>query len=174
MRILYICIIKLKSMKKIVLIVKYIFLSIVLSAQTLTEPVYLILSAKTTEGDGIVQVIGKMNSLRKTPTILYFLTTKSKQIELIFQHFDFNAKELAKVRKVRDDDQMEALAKSVSFLKTISPIDLDVLFPTWTKAQAEAFRDSLHGKTVYIIDRNDIKKDTVKLIQVSCLKPLSF
>jgi len=69
---------------------------------------------------------------------------------------------------------MGILTKSVSFLKTITPIDLDVLFPSWTKEQALAFRDSLQGKKVYIIDRNDIKNDTVKLIEVSYLKPISF
>jgi len=159
-------------MKKTTLIVTLIFcLSIVLSAQNSTDPIYIILTSKTNVEDGIGKVINQKKSLDKTPAIFYFVTARSKNIHLIFKHYDYNPTELAKVRKVKSNDQMGALVKPVSFLKTITPIDLDVLFPTWTKAQAEAFRDSLQGKKIYIIDRSEIKDNQIELVEVTCHKP---
>jgi len=161
-------------MKKLILFIVMIFGLNMLYAQTSTDPVYLILSANASGEEGITKYIRKIGRLDRNPSMSYWIESKSRGIYLTFQHFDYNITELAEARKVRAIDQMGILTKSVSFLKTITPIDLDVLFPSWTKEQALAFRDSLQGKKVYIIDRNDIKNDTVKLIEVSYLKPISF
>jgi len=157
-------------MKKAILFITMSLVFNILCAQTTTEPVYLILTSKTTEGDGIVKSIGKIDSLHKTSPIFYHVSTKSKQIYLMFMHFNYNVSQLTKIRKVKANDQQETLTKSTSFLKTITPIDLDILFPKWTKEQSLAFRDSLQGKKIYIIDRSEIKDNQIELLEVTCIK----
>jgi len=56
-------------MKKAILFITMSLAFNILCAQTTTEPVYLILTSKTTEGDGIVKSIGKIDSLHKTSPI---------------------------------------------------------------------------------------------------------
>jgi len=140
-----------------------------LYAQSSTYPIYIILSAKTSGEDGIIKV-STNNKLFKTPHIIYFIDYRSKGIHLFFEHNNFNTSELSKIRKVKANDQKETLHKSTSFLKTIAPIDLDVLLPKWTKEQALAFRDSLQGKKIYIIDRNETKNKQIVLVEVTCHK----
>jgi len=160
-------------MKKAIVFIIITFLGVnILCAQTSTEPVYLILTAKTTDGDGIVKTISN-DKIYKTPSITYFIDSRSKNIHLFFEHYNFNTVELAKIRKVKanDNDKKETLMKSASFLKTITPIDLDILFPKWTREQALAFRDSLQGKKIYIIDRSETKDNQIELVEVTCHKP---
>ena len=146
----------------------------------ISQDVYLILTSQTTlKGVNLQEGIkrsytGAGEALYKYPSIHFNLISKSKIIRETYLHSNYNPVELIKIRPVTPNDQMEILIKPLSFLQTITPIDLDVLFHTWTKAQAEAFGLSMRGKKIYIIDRTDIKNGTVKLIQVEYFKPLSF
>lgn len=146
-------------------------ISIVLNAQNTTNSIYIIMTSKTNAEDGIGRFVHKKDSMDKTSSINYFVTDRSKNIHLIFDHLNYDIAKLTKVRKVRANDQQETLTKSASFLKTITPIDLDILLPKWTREQALAFRDSMQGKKIYIIDRSEIKNNQMELVEVRCIKP---
>lgn len=146
----------------------------------ISQEVYFILTSKTTpKGVNLQEGIKRSTSgdgdvLYKTAVIQFNLISRSKQIRETFMHTNYNLSELAKTRPVKTDDQMEILTKPVSFLQTITPIDLDIKFPTMTKVQAVSFGQSMIGKKIYIIDRNDTKNGIITLIQVKYLKLLSF
>ena len=53
-------------------------------------------------------------------------------------------------------------------------IDLDVEFPRMTREEAEDFARSLQGKKVYVIDRNDMTANALKLFEVRVFVPLEY
>ena len=143
------------------------------------QNVFFILTS--TENEEAVRDIIKstmpQRAFEKTPTIFFTLYFKGK-FDYTFIHCDYNVEEaqrqLPYYRPDPEYDNHEIIMKPKSFLNEIEPVDLDVLFPTWTEADVEAFCDSLHRKKVYIIDRNDITNDSIKLIEVRYFKMLKF
>ena len=142
---------------------------ITLLAQNSTEPVYLIFTSQgkdATEGIQKYFFTSPARGLDNSDPITVRLNSDSKKIDETFIHIDYILSELAKIREVEPSDIMEKRTESLSFLQTIEPIDLDVLFPSMTKAEAEAFGLSMKGKKIYAIDRNDMTADSLTLIQI--------
>ena len=101
------------------------------------------------------------------------MVSPSRKIEEVFLHNDYDLEKLKADRgrhggdtMVRPEELTDTKIVPLSFLNTITPIDLDKEFPTMTYESAKARLEPLRGKKVYIIDRNDIKGNTVKLIGV--------
>ena len=144
------------------------------------QSTYLILTTFPTNLDikkGVVKSVRPLETYQKSPNI-YFSLKSQGEFSYFFIHSDYNVEEaqrqLPYYRPDPEYDNHEIIMKPKSFLNEIEPVDLDVLFPTWTEADVEAFCESLHRKKVYIIDRNDITNDSIKLIEVRYFKMLRF
>ena len=142
------------------------------------QSTYLILTSTPDDvdiGQGMFKRVRPLETYQKSPTIFFTLYSQGK-FDYDFIHRDYNVEEaqrqLPYYRPDPEYDNHEIIMKPKSFLNEIEPVDLDVLFPTWTEADVEAFCDSLHRKKVYIIDRNDITNDSINLIEVRYFRKL--
>lgn len=126
---------------------------------------------------GMVKSVRPLETYQNSPNI-YFCLNSQGEFSYFFGHHDYNVEEakrqLPYYRPDPEYDNHEIIMKPKAFLQEITPVDLDLLFPTWTEADVEAFCENLHRKKVYIIDRNDITNDSIKLIEVRYLKMLKF
>ena len=109
--------------------------------------------------------------------IFFTMYSKSKDIYVCFDHYNYNPTELAKIRSVNPaKDQLEIMITSRGMLKFIyelKPITLeDKLASFRTKEEAWTWVDSVKatGKRIYILDWNDSFNQNgngqIKLIQV--------
>lgn len=142
-------------MKTILLLSISIFLTGNCLAQTNNELKYFIFTSYNDTYEGMIKDIRPLENVDITPTINYYLYSKSKKIILSFIHLNQKQEKL----------QMKILTKPAFFLYTITPVDLDKLLPTLTPELAEEFITSLIGKKIFLIDRNDITKDSVTLVE---------
>ena len=163
-------------MKKTILFILMIMSSFNLFAQN--DVYYVILTSQKLKGeyiteDGIYRSTTKQLEVDKSPSIFFKMVSPSRKIEEVFLHNDYDLEKLKADRgrhggdtMVRPEELTDTKIVPLSFLNTITPIDLDKEFPTMTYESAKARLEPLRGKKVYIIDRNDIKGNTVKLIGV--------
>ena len=109
--------------------------------------------------------------------IFFTMYSKSKDIYVCFDHYNYNPTELAKIRSVNPaKDQLEIMITSRGMLKFIyelKPITLeDKLASFRTKEEAWTWVDSVKatGKRIYILDWNDSFNQNgngqIKLIKV--------
>ena len=98
------------------------------------------------------------------PAIGFSFMSESRGILLRFSHVNYK-----NVSRPNERTQMRFAEVPRSFLGTITPIDMDVIWPTMTKEEAEVFRKNWRNKLVWIIDRSDMTSTCpnapVKLIQ---------
>jgi len=163
---------------------KYVLASLLLCLCFLVkgQDYYIILTSKITTQNtiqGVRKAVMPLEEYENSNTIFFHLYSKGEyRYTYSFIHCDYNVEEaqrqLPYYRPDPEYDNHEIIMKPKSFLNEIEPVDLDVLFPTWTEADVEAFCESLHRKKVYIIDRNDITNDSIKLIEVRYFKMLKF
>ncbi len=158
----------------------YYFILLFLCCSLLTHAEEYIILTSTQQGTTRYIYRGATKSVElyeTSPKITFILRSKG-EFTYAFMHCDYNVEEaqrqLPYYRPDPEYDNHEIIMKPKSFLNEIEPVDLDVLFPTWTEADVETFCDSLHRKKVYIIDRNDITNDSIKLIEVRYFKMLKF
>jgi hypothetical protein len=119
---------------------------------------YFILTSQSTRtNEGIEKIQTSKDMVENYGSIFFNLRSINKNINISFIHVHYNLTELAKIRTPRADDQMEMKTVYQSFVNSVNPIDLDVLFPTWTKEQAKQFYESKRHKKIYIIDRSTRK-----------------
>ena len=166
-------------MKKIFFILTLIFTSVPLLAQD--EYVYIILTSRPVIGDyitedGIYKFVSDVpNNLHNSSPISFSVVSPGREIEEKFYHADYNIDRLRADRArhnpntdpeilVKSNEIMDTQVKPRSFLNTITPIDLDALFPTMTEESLIELLRPLWGKKLYIIDRNDITADSITLI----------
>ena len=70
-----------------------------------------------------------------------------------------------------DQPDNPIISKPSSFLNTVQYIDWDVIGPTLTKAQAEAkFKEILSHSPIYMIDRSEIRNNTIMMVPVRKLE----
>jgi hypothetical protein len=108
--------------------------------------------------EGIYKSCSGNSAIYTAPPIHFHFTSASRGIIWMESWINYNLTELAKHRAVMNRDTRERIEMPRAFLNQIQNqiTDLDVLFPQWTKAQADAFFDSLYNYSkVYLIDRND-------------------
>ena len=166
-------------MKKLFFILTLMFTSAPLLAQD--EYVYIILTSRPVIGDYVTEdgiykfVSEEFNELRNSPSISFSPVSPGRKINERFYHADYNIERLKAYRAYRNpntnpdilvkpNEIMDIQVKPRSFLNTITPMDLDALFPTMTKQSARELLEPLRGKKLYIIDRNDITADSITLI----------
>jgi hypothetical protein len=139
---------------------------------------YFILTTQT--GTGISEGITKTQTPKRNSenygSIHIALISHNREFRLSFIHVNYNLTELTKIRQPRSDDQMEITTITQSVINSLNPIDLDVLFPTMTKQQAQEFYDSKRGKKIYIIDRSTKSRrlDTYTMYEVRNAIPPKF
>ena len=124
--------------------------------------------------EGVMRIKTCYPYTNDTTLITYIFQSKSKGFEIIFLHWNFNIEDIKKIRPVTPNDKMSIVMVSKKFLSNIKPIDLDKQGPSMTKDEALALRKRLVGKVIWMIDRRDITKDSVKLIQTETRIPESF
>jgi hypothetical protein len=165
-------------MKRIIVLIAVICNLNMLYAETSTDTVYITMRAEKTGTEGMLRRQQPKRILDKSPIIFFELVNKSKSIDICFEHYNYNPTELAKIREVEPSDFMKTIEKPISFLTTVKAISMDTLFPTWTKAQAIAFRDSMYGKTIFIIDLNNVSicdgVPTISLVEVEVEIPAYY
>lgn len=106
--------------------------------------------------------------------ISYVVRSRSKDYEFDFSHWDLDIEFLKKIRSVDSTDKMNIVWRPKEFLLDIKPIDLDKEGPSMKKEEAFALRDKLVGKIIWLIDRRDITRDSLKLIQAETKIPEVF
>jgi len=174
-------------MKKIILLVFLIISSHQLFAQE--SVYYVILTSQKLKGeyyteDGIYRnKMKKASEAQKTPSIFFDLVSPDRKIHETFYHPDYDIKKLKAFRAKRTlgfdgriispeeisispEEIMDIKEVPLSFLDTVTLIDLDKEFPTMTYESAKARLEPLRGKKIYVIDRNDIKGKKATLIGV--------
>jgi hypothetical protein len=129
------------------------------------DDIYIILTSTPPAGndsEGIFKEIrtGAPERLHNYPPISFRFRSDSKDIRFILDHRNW------KNAPLRPFNQMQIVMKDKTFLNDLNPIDFDVIWPTMTKSEAEAFCETIKGKLIWLIDRNDMVGNNVKLIQV--------
>lgn len=154
---------------------------IIIKTEPKPEHVYIIFTSQEYDPeneDGITEGIKRIKTCNPctndTTLISYRFLSKSKDFEVIFLHWNFNIEFLKKIRPIKPNDKMSVVMVSKKFLSNIKPIDLDAQGPSMTKEEALALRDRLVGKVIWVIDRRDITRDSVKLIQTETTIPECF
>ncbi len=162
-------------MKKILFFSAIILNSIFSHGQT-SEPVYIIFTShENPSTNGIQRVTSNyLAASDKHPHISFFIKKSDTWKNPPIEHFHFDVEKLRKKREIEPSDTMEIRMESINFLQTIQPVDLDVMLPKMTAGQIEAWLKSLHDKKLYMIDRNDIDADSLKIIQARYKIPISY
>ncbi len=162
-------------MKKAFLLFAFILESICCYSQT-SEPVYIIFTSHENPSTGIQRrTTNYLIGSEKYPPIFFYIKKDDARITILpIQHFHFDVEKLKKIRAIQPSDTMEIRMESIHFLQTIQPVDLDVMLPKMTAGQIEAWLKSLHDKKLYMIDRNDIDADSLKIIQARYKIPISY
>ena len=161
------------NMKKILFLSVIILNSIFSHGQT-SEPVYIIFTSHENPTTGIKKSDKIYDSIYKSSLFFYIKKDDARMTILPIQHFHFDIEKLKKIRAIQPSDTMEIRMESIRFLQTIQPVDLDVMLPEMTAGQIEAWLKSLHDKKLYMIDRNDIVADSLKIIQARYKIPISY
>ena len=161
-------------MKKTLLSLIVLLESICCYSQT-SEPVYIIFTSHENPSTGIQKVTSNyLAASDKHPHISFFIKKSDTWKNPPIEHFHFDVEKLRKKREIEPSDTMEIRMESICFLQTIQPVDLDVMLPEMTAGQIEAWLKSLHDKKLYMIDRNDIVADSLKIIQTRYKIPISY
>ena len=163
------------NMKKILFLSVIILKSIFSHGQT-SEPVYIIFTSHENPTTGIQRrTTNYLIGSEKYPPIFFYIKKDDARMTILpIQHFHFDVEKLRKKREIQPSDTMEIRMESIRFLQTIQPVDLDVMLPEMTAGQIEAWLKSLHDKKLYMIDRNDIVADSLKIIQARYKIPISY
>ena len=152
---------------------------IIIKTEPKPEHVYVICTSQEYDPeneDGITEGVMRIKTCypytNDTTLISYRFLSKLKDFEVIFSHWNHNIENLK--RPIKPNDKMSVVMVSKKFLSNIKPIDLDAKGPLMTKEEALALRDRLVGKVIWVIDRRDIARDSVKLIQTETTIPECF
>ena len=129
------------------------------------DDIYIILTSTPDSDDdseGIFKLVSSTapERLHNYPPISFWFRSKSKDIWFTLSHRNL------KTAPLRPFNQMQIVMKDKTFLNDLNPVDFDVIWPTMTKSEAEAFCETIKGKLIWLIDRNDMVGNNVKLIQV--------
>ena len=144
------------------------------------DAIYFYCTSRTDPDEGVERSENPANDnnpLYVHRPIFFTMYSKSKDIYVCFDHYNYNPTELAKIRSVNPaKDQLEIMITSRGMLKFIyelKPITLeDKLASFRTKEEVWTWMDSLKttGKRIYILDWNDSFNQNgngqIKLIQV--------
>ena len=177
-------------MKKIFFYI--LLLPFVATAQPVNKPVYLICTSvenleffeeftvnRTVLSQDYYSKYSSGIITDKYPPIFFDIGTTGGHITLC--HRNSNLTELARYRSLRDiqplpgkqfkDEEMEIIEKPVSFLKEIDCIDLDLFLKSKPTDEqlwelGDTFNNKYNDNKVYLIDRNDERDGTIKLIEV--------
>ena len=88
------------------------------------------------------------------PARFYYLKSASKDLFLIFNHFNYNLEQLSKIRPAKSSDSM--VIKKVQIKSTDYQIDLDSLLQTKSAKEIEnLFRNDLKEKKLYLVDKRE-------------------
>lgn len=143
------------------------------------EHVYVIFSSKEYNPkneheitEGVMRIVTCYPCTNDTALISYTFLSRSKNFDIDFLHWNLKREELK--RPMKPTDTMNVVMVSKDFLLTISPIDLDKKGPSMTREEALELRERLVGKIIWVIDRRDIVRDSVKLIQTETRVPVCF
>jgi hypothetical protein len=118
-------------------------------------------------GEGIYKYTSEIKSdTHVSPPIRFRFVSKSRGISGMADHRSYNLENLAKKRKVTEKDKLDIKEDKIEFLESVNPIDMDILFPKMTKDEFIKTWNSLWNKTVYFIDRSDIKNNKIILYPV--------
>lgn len=148
---------------------------IIIKTKPKPEHVYVVFTSQE-DGDGITEGVKRIKTCypytNDTTLISYIFFSKSKDFRFVFRYWNHNVENLK--RPIKPNDKMSVVMVSKKFLSNIKPIDLDAQGPSMTKEEALALRDRLVGKVIWVIDRRDITRDSVKLIQTETTIPECF
>ena len=122
-------------------------------------------SIETKEGMYKYTSSGKSDT-HKSPPVRFRFYSKSRNIYGYADYFEYDFVKLSKLRKVIDRDKLVIKEEPSEFLNSVNLIDMDVLFPKMTKDEFIKVWNSMWDKTVYFIDRSEIKNHKVKLYPV--------
>jgi len=173
--------------KKVILLVFLIISSYQLFAQD--SVYYVILTSQKLKGeyyteDGIYRhKMKEVSDEEKKPSIFFHIVSPDRRIFETFYHAEYDVEKLKAFRakrtlgfdgriispeeiSVSPEEIMDIKEVPLSFLDTVTLIDLDKEFPTMTYESAKARLEPLRGKKIYLIDRNDIKGKKATLIGV--------
>ncbi len=124
----------------------------------------------TTRKEGVLRSELWDSSYMDSPSIHFYLLADTFLNEVSFTNVDFNLDSISKIRPV--DIASDKRAKCMmpkTFLSKIKPIDFDKRKGMKTREEALEFEKSTRGKTVWVIDRNDMTRDSIKLMKVDVL-----
>ena len=122
--------------------------------------------AEDTREGIFVYTAKKKSDICKYPTISFNFVSKARGINGSANNFRSDLDKLSKIRKVTERDKLVIKEEPSEFLNSVNLIDMDVLFPKMTKDEFIKTWNSLCDKTVYFIDRSEIKNQKVKLYPV--------
>ena len=146
-------------MKKITLIIIALFL--ICNSSIAQDATYFILTSKANTTEGVLKEEMTSESVYKYKPVYFSLVSQSKGVSELFYHVNYNITELAKIRAVKPNDQMEIKTMTQAQVNAVNPIDIDVLLSTKDKQQVRDFCKQYIGKKVYIIDRSTKKRKNI-------------
>lgn len=133
--------------------------------------VYLIVtttSGATNAEDQIIRSSVYNKALHKSPTLIFRARSLRKHIHEDFIHANYRDESVSK------NEPMAIKILSVAVLKEINPVDLNSYLKASDEKTFRNFCLKLRDHTIYIIDRNEIKGDSLKAIEVKYIRHLNY
>lgn len=157
-------------MKKLISVLLLVSLSFNLFSKSKKET-YLIatISLKSEQSDEQILISTRQNKhLSGSPTILLHILSPDKGIRESFIHANYSKTDC------NGRPPMDIKMISVSVLKKAKVIDLNEYLKKADKKKFRNFCLKLRNNTIYLIDRNDIKNDSIKAIEVEYIRHLQY
>lgn len=126
------------------------------------EDIYVILTTSPETANGGISLYEYKND-KGDYTKTFYIIDKQRNIYEQLTHFRIPEKNLAPgVKFERDVHWMDV--KRLSTSKAKYAIDIDSLYPTWTRKTAKAFMRKLNKSRVWVIDRSEPRNNNSSVI----------
>lgn len=117
--------------------------------------------------EGMYKYTSKTKSdIHKSNPIRFRFYSKSRDIYGYADCYNYDFEELGKGRKIKERDKLVIKEEPSEFLNSVNLIDMDVLFQKMTKDEFIKTWNSLRDRTVYFIDRSEMKNNKIRLYPV--------
>lgn len=155
-------------MKRFILIFIAIGLTITAYPQMKKEIYLIVTTSHIADREQVLISTRKNDSLSHTPTIILHILSPEKDIRESFIHANYIS-ESSTNKKAMDIKMI-----SLSVFDKLKPVDLNKYLKKSDKKKFRNFCLKLRNNRIYIIDRDDIKNDSIKAIEVEYIRHLQY
>lgn len=155
-------------MKRLITIFIYIVLTVTAYSQTKKEIYLIVTTSHIADREQVLISTRKNDSLSETPTIILHILSPEKDISESFIHANYVSESL------NNKKPMDIKMISLSVFDQLNPVDLNKYLKRSDKKKFRNFCLKLRNNRIYIIDRNEIKNDSIKAIEVEYIRHLQY